>query len=217
MNVPLTALAPLPQALQRQHPRGHGRRHRVVDHDIDDDALRHFNELLEYLDLPQAPLASDQLASAARELLDTTRGGGAPRCIQQRMRRAAAIDLMAGDPDWELTHADAGRAKLVLVDYLLGSFGLIPRTVKVVGRLDDAIVVEAAWPSLASEVGDYLVFRRLRHVEALLRGESRAHFGFTRRQYPDATLAEAAWIAHCERVDQESYLPSHAGPSFRIH
>ena len=217
MNVPLTTLAPLPQALQHQHRPGQGRRHRVLEHEIDREALRHFNDLLEYLDLPQAPLDSDQVATAARELLESTRGGSAPRCIQQRMRRAAAIDLMAEDPDWELGHAAAVRAKLVVVDYLHGSFDLIPRSVQVVGRLDDAILVEAAWPSLASEVGEYVAFRRLRHVEALLRGESRTHFGFTRALYRDAAQAEAAWIAHCQRVDQETYLPRGTIPAFRIH
>jgi len=87
----------------------------------------------------------------------------------------------------------------------------------VVGRLDDAIVVEAAWPSLADEVCDYLAFRRIRQVEAALRGETRAHFGFTREHWQAAARAEAQWIAHCERVDQQSYLPREPGHMFQIH
>lgn len=217
MNVPFNGLDPLPQVLEGPRKEGLARRHRILNHEIDRDALRHFNELLEYLDLAQAPLDSDQVASAARELVDGTRQGDAPACIQQRMRRAAAIDLMAEDPDWEVGYADALRAELVVFDYLHGGFNLIPKTVRMVGRLDDAILVDAAWPSLESEVRDYLAFRRLRHVEAMLRGETRSHFGFTRRQYQDAAQAEAAWIAHCERVDQQSYLPADLGPAFRVH
>lgn len=217
MNVPFNNLAPLPLVLE--HPRGDGlgRRHHVLDHELNRDALRNFNQLLEYLDRPQAPLDTDQIASAVRELVDSADNGTVPRCIQQRMCRAAAIDMMAEDPDWEVAYAAAIRAELIVFDYLHDSLDLIPKAAPVIGRLDDAILVDAAWPSLASEVRDYLEFRRLRHVEALLRGETRTHFGFTRKQYQEAALAEAEWIAHCERVDQQSYVPRDATPTFKVH
>ena len=217
MNSILHHPDPLPTVLRQSPANGLRRRQRIGEYRIDHDALRHFNMLLQRLHLRQAPLECDQVASAARELVDRSREGQAPRCIQQRMRRAAAINVMAEDPDWEVAYAAALRAELVVIDYLRGGFDLIPRTVRVVGRLDDAILVDAAWPSLAAEVRDYVAFRRLRQVEAMLRGENRTHFGFTRKQYQDAALAEAAWIAHCERVDQLSYLPRDATLAFRIH
>ncbi len=217
MNVPLLALAPLPRVLNQSRQEGGGRRHHVGDCDIDREALRHFNELLGQLNLQQAPLDPDQMASAARELVDDARHGVAPSCIQQRMRRAAAVDLMAGDPDWEVRYAAAIRAEMALVDYLRGSAPVIPNALPVVGRLDDAIVVEAAWPSLVDEVRDYLAFRRIRQVEARLRGETHPHFGFTREQWQAAARAEAEWIAHCERVDQQSYVARDSIGAFRVH
>jgi len=217
MNVPFNNLAPLPQVLERPRGDGLGRRHHVLDHEISRDVLRNFNQLLDCLDCPQAPLDSDQIACAVRELVDSAGNGTVPRCIQQRMCRAAAIDMMAEDPDWEVASAAAIRAKLIVFDYLHDSLDLIPKAVPVIGRLDDAILVDAAWPSLASEMREYLAFRRLRHVEAMLRGENRTHFGFTRKQYQEAALAEAAWIAHCERVDQQSYVPRDATSTFRVH
>ena len=215
MNVALN-LTPLPSALSQPRVNGLGRRHLIGDYDIDRAALRHFNDLLEYLDLHQTPLDCDQVASAARELVDRNREGVAPRCIQQRMRRGAAVDLMLKDPDWETVDAAATRAVL-LVDYLRGSGTLIPHTMPVVGRLDDAIVVEVAWPSLAEEVRQYLAFCRIRHVEATLRGEIHRHFGFTREQGQAAARAEAGWIAHCKRVGHDSYLMRDPTPGFRVH
>ena len=215
MNVALN-LTPLPSALSQPRVNGLGRRHLIGDYDIDRAALRHFNELLEYLDLHQTPLDCDQVASAARELVDRNREGVAPRCIQQRMRRGAAVDLMLKDPDWETVDAAATRAVL-LVDYLRGGGTLIPHTMPVVGRLDDAIVVEVAWPSLAEEVRQYLAFCRIRHVEATLRGEIHRHFGFTREQGQAAARAEVEWIAHCQRVGHNSYLRRDGPAGFRVH
>lgn len=217
MNVPIDTVPPLPEALNHSRQPGLGRRHRVGDHELDRDAFRHFNELLQYLAFPQAPFELDQIASAARELIDDSRQGVATRCIQQRMRRGAAIDLMAKDPDWEIRDSAAIRAERVVVGYLHGKGDLIPNAVPVVGRLDDAIIMEAVWPSLVTELRQYLEFCRLRQEEAALRGETRHHFGFTRDQSQAAAQAEAAWIAHCQRVDQDSYLAGDSAPGFRIH
>lgn len=216
MNVTLNPLAPLPRALNLPRQDGWGRRHRIGDHEIDRDVLRRFNELLARLDLQQPALDRDQVSSAARELVDDTDQGDAPRCIQQRMRRAAAIDLMVYDPDWESSDEVVIHATVMVVAYLRGSLSLIPNALPVVGRLDDAIVVEAAWPSLATEVRQYLGFCRLRQVEASLCGETRRHFGFTRKQWQAAARAEADWIAHCERIGQDSYLMDDATPRFRV-
>ena len=218
MNLAANPLAPLPSALNEPRVSGLARRNRIGEHEIDSDALRHFNELLQYLHLPQAPLEHDQVASAARELVDGIPYGDVPRppCIRQRMRRGAAINLMLDDMDWETHDPVAIRAVWVVVDYLRGSGNLIPNAMPIVGRLDDAIIVEAAWPAVSTEVQQYLEFCRIRHVEAGLRGESRQHFGFTCRQWRDAARAETAWIAHCIRVGQDSYVGPAANPRFRV-
>ena len=216
MKTTFNTLAPLPDALKRPCTSSSNRRRHIGDVEIERDALLHFNELLEYLDLHRMPLECDQVATAARELVDGTHLGRSPRCIQQRMRRGAAIDLMGVDPDWETRDAAAARILPIVVGYLRGSATLIPHALPVVGHLDDAIVVEAAWPSLAGEVEQYLAFCRIRHLEASLRGETRRHFGFTREQWHAAAAAEAGWIAHCHRVAQASYLLGAQPPRFRV-
>lgn len=216
MNITLDNLAPLPRALELRGERHPRRRHRIGDHAPDHDALRHFNELLQTLAFPKAPIEPDQLATAAREIIDAAPSRTPPRCIQQRMRRGAAIDMMAGDPDWEARDDAAMRAWLVVADYLRGNRAVIPNALPVVGRLDDAIVVEAAWPAVAAEVRQYLAFCRIRHVEAQLRGASGRHFGFSREQWLEALRAEAEWIDHCGRVAQDSYLPGSPASGFRV-
>ena len=216
MNAVLAPLAPLPRALSR--PR-HGlrRRHRVGHHPLDPGVLQHFNDLIARIDLQRPSLDRDELASAARELIDDPRTGLLPHCIGQRMRRAGAIRRMAADPQWEAT-APASSAATVVVDYLRGPTRLIPHTMPVIGRLDDAILIEAAWPVLAGEVADYLDYRRLRHIEATLRGERRPYSGFTRQHWLEARRAEAEWIAHCQRVGRSSYIADgSAGGRFRVN
>lgn len=220
MNIPLASIAPLPEALSRPGLNGSGRRHRIGQHDIDPGILRHFNDLLAQIDLDHVPLDRDQVASAARELVDRNVeervDGIAPRCIRQRMRRAGAIDLMFHDPEWDARPSPAFAARLV-VDYIRGSVSVIPNALPVVGRLDDAVMVETAWPQAAAEVRDYLDFCRVRRIEAELRNERRLHFGFTRANWVAARQAEAEWIAHCRRVATSTYVPAGGVRGFRVN
>lgn len=206
-------LAPLPQALH-QHREGAHRRQRIGDHQIDPDALRHFNEVLQRIDLRHPPLDPDQVASAARELADNPRPSGWSEPILQRMRRAAAIDRMLADPEW--TPEDAAETAALVVAYLHDDHPLISNSVPVVGRLDDVIVVEASWPLISQEVRDYLDFRRLRRIEAALRRESRLYFGFSREAWRAAREAEAKWIAHRHMVSTTRYASGYSAPRFRV-
>lgn len=209
MNTALNATAPLPSALRQYRPRGGARRSHIGPYQIDRGALEHFNDLLAKVDIEQPALECDQVASAARELLDQPLDG-APACISQRMRRAAAIDLMQHDPEWTPTAPAAGKASLV-VDYMRGRATLIPNSLPVIGRLDDVVVVERAWPYLADEVRDYLDFCLLRRVEAELRHEPRRHFGFTRDDWEEFRRFQAG-----ARHDGLDYV--FAAPAvFRVH
>ena len=215
MNVALASIAPLPDVLLQPGLNGTGRRHLIGRHDLDPGALRHFNDLIAQIDLNHVPLERDQVASAARELIDQRGDGFAPACIRQRMRRAGALDLMVTDPEWE-TLAVAQVAAAIVVNYLRDSFNLIPNGLPVVGRLDDAVMVETGWPMAADEVRNYLDFCRLRRIEAELRGEQRPHFGFNRETWMLARQAEAESIEHCHQVATSTYVPAGTSPRFRV-
>ena len=103
-----------------------------------------------------------------------------------------------------------------MVAYADDTHDLIPDWLPQVGRLDDAIVVEAAWPTLRGEVACYRDFRRLRALEAGLRGCRPDELPFDRHAWEVARQAEAALAAHRRRVRESSYVPAPT-PVFRVH
>ncbi|MDW2980692.1 MAG: hypothetical protein WBG81_02230 [Rhodanobacter sp.] len=216
MNAQLATLNPLPAALQSPawaDPRHPGRRRHVGDFLIRTEALVHFNQLLGRLQ--HFPLDQDQLATASRELAGQS-APTRPASIRQRLQLAGTVEQMIDDAGWE-TAADAVLPARVVVDYVHGRHALIPGGLPPVRRLDDAILVDAAWPQLAGEVDSYLDFCRLRALEAELRGCMVGRFRFTRADWLQARRAEAGLIAHCRRVGGTSYLPAPDTHSFRVY
>lgn len=206
----VTALLP-PAGQPAAHP---ARRHLVGDYPLDQVALEHFNQLLEKLH--HVPLACDQLATAARELIDQPQAASRfPEPIARRLEIAGQIDRMLGDHDWSPDGSAVDTAHLV-VDYLHGVERLIPATLPAVGRLDDAILVDAAWPQLADEVESYRDYCRLRAIEAELRGCEAATMPFSREDWQRARMLEAQLIEHCRQAAASSYLPSRQPALFRV-
>lgn len=215
MNAIFSANSPLPAVLDQMSATGPGRRHRIEDFTLDATGVDHFNHLLFRLGRSQPPLDCDRLATAARELCDRQTGVAAPSCIGQRLRRGVAIAKMIADPGWEPAN-DAVSVAAQVIDYVRDQDDLIPDSLPQVGRLDDAIVIETAWPRLVDEIASYLDFRRLRRIEGLLRGAAEQAFGFNRANWEEARLAEHALIAHQRSVRESSYLPV-ASALFRVH
>jgi hypothetical protein len=213
MNAILSNLQPLPAALQSQPAPDFARRRLVGGYPLDRKALQRFNQLL--AKLRRTPLDRDQIASAARQLEGQSAAGPQPDCIEQRLHRATAIGLMVADPGWQPANDAIAQARLVM-DYVRSDSDLIPDCLARVGRLDDAIVIDAAWPQLGEEVCNYLDYCRLRHIEAELRGCDESTFAFGRDDWEQARRAETAWIAHCRKVGTRSYLPLAPAPGFRI-
>ncbi|MGY0557358.1 MULTISPECIES: hypothetical protein [unclassified Lysobacter] len=189
------------------------RRRTISGFSIDQTEVDRFNRLLSRLGRTQAPFERDQLATAGRELCD---GSVNPLPgIAQRMRRAAAAALMITDPAWETANDVALLATLV-VEYIRAKNDLLPDRLPRVGRLDDVIVVDTAWPALGDEVDNYLHYRRLRRIEARLRGCNYGDFEFSREQWQQALQAEIAFAAaHRDALDH-FHVPTHA-VRFQVH
>lgn len=212
MNAQLRSIPPISPALTAPPRNGQhaARRCCVGDFRLDTGALEQFNELL--AKLHHVPILRDQLATAARELAREPLADHYPVSIGQRMQLAATLDHMIADPAWEPANEAAESARLV-VDYVHNTHDLIPDTLPLFGRLDDAIVIDAAWPQLAREVGSYLDYCRLRAVEAELKGCTAGSLSFNRSDWQKARRSEAGLIAHCRRVGASSYLPA-SGPAY---
>lgn len=211
MNAMLSTTIPLPAILDQPAFAGPGRRHRIENYDLTPLDVERFNNLLLRLGRRQAPLVSDQVATAARELCDCSILAVEPPSIRQRMRRIETAAQMVEDPDWDEANDAIDTARLV-IEYARGSDDLIPDWVPKVGRLDDAIVVDAAWPRLVGEIESYLDFCRLRSLEA----GAVAASGFHRADWEQLRREEAMLAAHQRDVREHSYLP-YSAALFRIH
>lgn len=213
MNAQVSSFDSLPTALFPRSIPHPARRRLVDDFVLDPGAVERFNRLLARFE--HAPLGTDQIATAARELPSPRAGGRAPACIEQQLKRATSIGLMIDDPAWQPANDAVAPAGLVM-DYVRSRRDLIPDDLPRVGRLDDAIVIDAAWPRLAGEVACYLDYCRIRRIEAELRGCEVSQFAFGRADWEQARRAESAWTEHCRARGRRSYLPPPPPRHFRV-
>lgn len=191
-----------------------GRRHRIANAvEVEEEALAGFNGLIGSLGWQRAPLTADQLATAARAA--APRPGTSSRYIDLQLDRGRDLSRMLDERDWEPAN-DAASAARSVVAYLQREDGLIPNWVPGVGQLDDALVVETAWPRVAAEVLDFQDFCRIRGIEALMRGEEAGSFAFGRSQWLEARRAEALLRAQ-QRVLRGRFRSEASLPQFRVH
>ena len=212
MNAMLSITNPLPAILDQPTSAGPGRRHLIENYCLSPCDVARFNLLLLRLGRRQAPLDRDQVVTAARELCDSNSLAVEPSSIRERVQQIETAALMVDDPDWEGADDAIDTARLV-IDYARGSDHLIPDWVPAVGRLDDAIVVETAWPRLAAEIDRYLDFCRLRDIVG---NDTGSTLRFMRADWQRARREEAALVAHQRDVREHSYLPPSAS-LFRVH
>lgn len=212
MNAMLSATLPLPACLDRPIGSANHRRHRVATVDLSVAAVDRFNQLLEQVGRTGEPLDRDRLATAARELHERPPASVPPACIRQRLFRVKAAVCMVEDRQWRAPEDAAGTIRLI-ADYVAANDHLFPDTAPVIGRFDDAILMDAAWPRLGREIEAYLDFRRLRRA-VTDRGGARARFD--RDAWFQACVEEAALLAQFRRVREASYV-SMDPPRFRIH
>ncbi len=217
MNAQIDNLKPLSPVLQEPFSANlnrPARRHFVGNFLVRMEALAHFNQLL--AQLQHFPLHRDQLATASRELAKTANDHRQPAEIEQRLQLADTVSRMIADASWQPADHVITPARLV-VDYMGSERRLIPHGIPETGRLDDAILMDAAWPQLADEVHGYLDFCRLRAIEAGLRRCEITAFAFSRDDWQQARCAEAGLNARARQAATNSYLPAPARTNFRVY
>ncbi|WDS37269.1 hypothetical protein [Pseudoxanthomonas sp.] len=214
MNTNANSLSPLPRLLALEPATGQARRRHVGRARLDSVALDNFNDLLRRLGWSGAPLQHDQIASAARELVDA-RHPGTPDCIVQRMHRAEVLARMATDTAWEIPDQARPALEAVLA-YTHRHDGLIPGWVPQVGHLDEAIVIDTALPQLARELDSYAGFCRVRQAEAWLRGCAEEAVPLRRAEWEAARDTPGMRRRQREQVIASSYAPPPA-VLFRVH
>lgn len=213
MNLNLAAL-PLPSLYDGSSARR--RRHHIAGWDLHNGALRRFQQAAESLQSEYPIPSVDTIASSARELMRRFAGAQRAPGIALRRRCLRALRAMSNEPAWGLA-AEQGERIASIAAYAAGRDHLIPAAMPVIGGLDDALLVELAWPSLRFELDDYLSFRRLRIEEAARRGLHAHALGYDRGQWLQARFAELAVLARARAHAREAYAGPAAPCLFRIH
>lgn len=199
-----------PLALRLPPESADSRRRHVGDLALEEAAVARFNALLAQLD-PNAPrVSADQLVTLARWLQEQPRER-AVAILAERLRRAEHLRRMLNDGDWELD-ADLRERSRMLISYLHEVDDLIPDTLPLVGHLDDALLVELAWPAFRDESLDYGDFCSFRHDQ-----RPRGNGAERRQAWENTRLAELALLQQRRDVRARPYagvapLP----PLFRV-
>lgn len=207
---------PLPAIWNQAEQERPARRCRIGNLQLHGAALEQFNEFLNRADPQRRQLNADQLACAARALYQETHGVPIPPSIYDRLRCAALLRMMRRDEDWEPDDTTVKRSDTVLL-YVMQYDDLIPHDAPVIGHLDDAILVDVAWPTLSGEAAQYLDYRRLREMEAELRGIDPRHMHFRRSDWLEARDFEQKLLRHARALGLNAYAPAPEPTRFRVH
>ena len=196
-----------PPALRLPPHAPDSRRRQVGTIALGDAAVRRFNLLLARI-APQAPqVSADQLVTLARWLQDQPEPQ-AVALLSERLGRAENLRRMIEDSDWDV--GDDTRQRIgMLTDYLQQVDDLIPDDQPLVGHLDDALLVELAWPSFEDESRDYADYCRFRAAE-----RPRGSAAERRLAWETACLAEAALMQRRRVVRSRHYITSPRLPDF---
>ncbi len=196
---PLTLSAyPSQHPLPWPSPHADGRRERAGNWPLKSDQVARFDALLHEIH-PDAPrVDADRLSQLAHWLLAMPEPE-ARDVLDERLARIEQLRAMLGDSDWDCGEADCARIRKLL-DYMDQQENLIPDRIPLLGKLDDVLLLELAWPALAAEADEYEDFRSYRDSEHP-DGDGSAR----RASWIRDRLAALALLQHQARVNEGRY------------
>ena len=166
---------------------------------LDLGAVVRFNVLVHDVH-PQAPWVDvDRLMGLARWWLSQPPHAARSR-LNDRLAPVATMRQALNDPQWRV-HPSFERRFVEVLRYIDDDRALVPPRVPALEHVDEALLLELTWPSLADELADYQDYCRFRDEEA--GGEA------TPEQWLAARHAQAARYAH-ERAWREQPYASQA-------
>ncbi|HVT31139.1 MAG TPA: hypothetical protein VHE32_00715 [Rhodanobacteraceae bacterium] len=182
---------------------------------LSEDVVQRFNALAATLNEEMPPLTMDQLAGVARRVLRVAATGGESPFIRSRLRRAEEMRALLADPGWSSSEDIGGRMH-ALIAYIDDPDGLFPDEVPVIGRLDDALLVDIAMDVLREDLEDYAEFRRFRHAEAARLGVTDDAIRIDRTQWQAERDAELRLEQQLRRVRASRFGGNAAERIFRV-
>jgi uncharacterized membrane protein YkvA (DUF1232 family) len=165
---------------------------------LDPDAVARFDAVLHEL-YPDAVRVDRDRVLGLCGWLASMPVPAAQEVLARRLCRLDELRAMLDDPDWDADEAMRARVSR-LVAYADQVDDLIPDREPLLGKLDDVLLLELAWPVFAAEAEDYRDFCAYRN-EAQPCGSG----GERRAAWIRDRLAEAALWQHHVRVNEGHY------------
>jgi hypothetical protein len=163
------------------------------------EAVERFNALVHELNRDAPQIDAEAIGSVAA-WLESQSPEQREQLLSARLDRVVELEAMRRDRDWPLDPAQEHRIDLLL-DYVADQNDLIPDSLPIYGALDDALLLELAWPVLAEDVDDYRDFCQFRE-------DSGDSFGRPVHQldWLRARAEEGALWEHMHRVHDQAYV-----------
>jgi hypothetical protein len=188
---------------------------RVGGYQLQHAGLQRFNRALHAIS-PQSPaLTLEQMASAAQRALDRYPDGGTPAFVTSRLDSLVRLESMVADPDW-LAGRELHDGLDVLRRYLADEGDLIPDRLPVIGRLDDAVLVDVALQYLGGELADYEDVCRFRRSAADCAGMAVADTGLGRQPWLEALQQAQRGRGHGYDQPRRRYIPDPRASLFHV-
>lgn len=197
----MRAAAPTENPLPWDERPGNANRNSISGIRLDASAVARFNELLHEIHPEARHVDVDRIASLGRWLQELPETD-AHAVLDERLSRIEQMRAMLGDPDWDRRDTACQRVRKLL-GYLDQDADLIPDAIPLLGMLDDVILLELAWPAVATEAEDYCDFCAFRE-SAQPSGDG----AMRREAWIKTRLAALALFRHHARVNERRYAPS---------
>ena len=149
--------------------------------DLNDRDLAHFQEAMEAAQKAAAGKGEAEIIDCASKLLVEAQGEQVPDFILDRLLRLDDLIAMLRDESWSMDGEDRKRV-LSALTYFCEPADVIPDHVKVLGSLDDAVMIELCVRDLKHEIDAYDEFCEYRQREA------------ERRSLEPAKVGRADWL-----------------------
>lgn len=177
-----------------------------VSFNLDDDDLRHFEEVAQQTQALARELPTDSIVGAARTVLESGERAHVAAFMRERFARLRTMIDMASDVDWQPRPEDQQR-----VLNALACFSTPSKEASSVGLLDHGIMIELVSRDLEHDIQAYEAFCKFRETQL----KKRRRPGAEQDEQRDQWLAQKRDELHTRMRERRQRDLDKAGSSVR--
>jgi uncharacterized membrane protein YkvA (DUF1232 family) len=141
-----------------------------ISFSLDDKDIEYFRGVMNRAQDAAGNASEQEIIQEARRVLDGVDQSNAPLFVRDRLVRLATMIAMVEDPEWPLDGQERTDVVSALA-YFHNPADLISDDVRVIGLIDDAIMIELVARELTHQLEAYDEFCLYRDSEEGLRGQ----------------------------------------------